>query len=293
MENEKSTGKVQKMNDGAPNGNQLESRQSALIHMIKENQPEDGINFMRKSCNLKEAEENKYLPQGWKFKETPSKTSNGILVSSLLTINTGKDNKGLPDGWKSRIPKGESESRETTARALSKPKKGKTSEAMTSKFVSTVQIERRNVAPHGLGKVNHSKISPSQRLSSSDKSILKAKTMAFLFQHEITQTDAHFKFIGKQKRANKFLGVQVNPTPSSIQDQCSQDKEMSKPNLQLQLNQNLAGIIKTKSEPYQEQPLANKKHFQRSYIVHNIINVLAFHGRYAHDTKLEYGSYTC
>ena len=86
--------------------------------------------------------------------------------------------------------------------------------------------------------------------------------MAFLFQHEITQMDAHFKFIGKQKRANKFLGVQVNPTASSIQDQCSQDKEMSKPNLQLQLNRNLAGIIQTKkSELRQGQHLANKKHF--------------------------------
>ena len=86
-----------------------------------------------------------------------------------------------------------------------------------------------------------------------------------------------------------FVGVQINPTASSIQDQRSQDKE-TKPNLQLQLNQNLAGIIETKSEPHQEQPLANKKHFQRSYIIHNIVKVLAFHGRFAHDTKLEYGS---
>ena len=113
--------------------------------------------------------------------------------------------------------------------------------------------------------------------------------MAFPSQHGLTQRDAHVKFKGKQKRANKFVGVQVNPTASSIQDQRSQNKEMTKPNLQLQLNQNLAGIIETKSEPHQEQPLANKKHFQRSYIIHNIVKVLAFHGRFAHDTKLEYG----
>ena len=94
----------------------------------------------------------------------------------------------------------------------------------------------------------------------------------------------------RQKRTNKFVSVQVNPTANSIQGQRSQDKEMTKPNLQLQLNQNLAGIIETKSEPHQEQPLANKKHFQRSYIIHNIVKVLAFHGRFAHDTKLEYGS---
>ena len=165
---------------------------------------------------------------------------------------------------------------------------------MTSKFDSTVQVVKRSLSPHGLGKVNEpSKISPSQGLSSSDKSLLKAKTMAFPAQHKLTQTDAHFKFIGRQKRTNKFVSVQVNPTANSIQDQRSQDKEMTKPNLQLQLNQNLAGIIETKSEPHQEQPLANKKHFQRSYIIHNIVKVLEFHGRFAHDTKLEYGSYTC
>ena len=138
--------------------------------------------------------------------------------------------------------------KETTTVTQPKPKKEKKSEAVTSKFESTVQVERESILfPHGLEKVNElSEISQNQELSSSDKSLEKAKTTAFLFQHEITQTDAHFKFIGKQKRANKFVGVQVNPTPRSIQDQGSQDKEMTKPNLQLQLNQNLAGIIQTK-----------------------------------------------
>ena len=203
----------------------------------------------------------------------------------------GEDNKGLPDGWKVKITEGKNVSKETTAIAPSKPKKEKKSEAVTTKFGSTVQVETRSVSPHGLEKVNEpSKISPSQGLSSSDKSLLKPKTMAFPSQHGLIQMDAHVKFKGKQERANKFVSVQVNPTASSIQDQHSQDKEMTKPNLQLQLNQNLAGIIETKSEPHQEQPLANKKHFQRSYIIHNIVKVLAFHGRFAHDTKLEYGS---
>ena len=143
---------------------------------------------------------------------------------------------------------GKNESKETTAVTQPKPKKEKKYEAVTSKFGGTVQVERESsLSHHGIEKVNElSEIYQNQGLSSSDKSLEKAKTMTFLFQHEITQTDAHLKFIGKQKRANKFLGVQVNPTPSSIQDQCSQDKEMSKPNLQLQLNQNLAGIIQTK-----------------------------------------------
>ena len=132
----------------------------------------------------------------------------------------GEDNKGLPDGWKVKIPNGENELKETTARAQSKPKKEKKSEAVTSKFGSTVQVERRSVSPHGLEKVNEpSKISPSQGLSSSDKSLLKAKTMAFPAQHKLTQTDAHFKFIGRQKRTNKFASVQVNPTATSIKDQ--------------------------------------------------------------------------
>ena len=179
--------------------------------------------------------------------------------------------------------------------APSKPKKEKKSEAVTSKFGSTAQVERKsNSSPHGLEKVNDpSKISPNQGLSSSDKSLLKAKTMAFPAQHKLTQTDAHFKFKGRQKRTNKFVSVQVNPTANSIQDQRSQDKEITKPNLQLQLNRNQAGIIETKSEPRQGQPLANKKHVQRSYIVHNIVKVLAFHGRFAHDTKLEYGRLSC
>ena len=189
--------------------------------MIKENQPEDGIKFRRKSWTLKEFEENIYLPQGWKFKETSSKTSNGISVSSLFTTNRGEDNKGLPNGWRVRIPNGEDELKEPTAVTQPKPKKEKKSEAVTSKFGSTVQVERESsLSPHGLEKVNElSEISQNQELSSSDKSLEKAKTTAFLFQHEITQTDAHFKFIGKQKRANKFVGVQVNPTPRSIQDQ--------------------------------------------------------------------------
>ena len=290
----KTTGKVPKMYDFAPNGNQLESRRSALIHMIKENQPEDGINFMRKSWTLEGFEENIYLPQGWKFKETSSKTSNGISVSSLFTTNIGEDNKGLPDGWKVKMPEGKNESKETAVMAPSKPKKEKKSEAVNSKFGSTVQVERRSVSPHELEKVDEpSKTSPNQGLSSSDKSLLKAKTMAFPFQHGLTQTDAHFKFKDKQKRTNKFVSIQVSLTAKSIQDQRSQNKDLTKPNLQLQLNRNQAGIIETKSEPHQGQPLANKKHFQRSYIIHNIVKVLAFHGRFAHDTKLEYGSYTC
>merc|ERR1711872_6567 len=164
--------------------------------MIKENHPEGGINFMTKSRPLKEFEENIYLPQGWKFKETSSKTSNRISISSLFTTNMGKDNKGLPDGWKVKIPNGENELKETTARALSKPKKEKKSEAVTSKFGSTVQVERESISsPHELEKVNEpSEISPTQGLSSSDKNLLKAKTMAFPFQHELTQTHAHFKF---------------------------------------------------------------------------------------------------
>ena len=52
---------------------------------------------------------------------------------------------------------------------------------------------------------------------------LKAKTMAFPSQHELTQTDAHFKFKGKQKRTNKFASVQVNPTTNSIQNQWLED----------------------------------------------------------------------
>ena len=57
----------------APNGSQFKSRRSALIHMRKENQPEDDINFMRKSLTLEGFEENKYLPQGWIFKENSTK----------------------------------------------------------------------------------------------------------------------------------------------------------------------------------------------------------------------------
>merc|ERR1712020_690972 len=74
----KTMGKVPKMYYFAPNGNQLESRRPALFHMIKENQPKDGINFMRKSWNLEGFEKNIYLPQGWKSKKNSSKTSNGI-----------------------------------------------------------------------------------------------------------------------------------------------------------------------------------------------------------------------
>ena len=208
-------------------------------------------------------------------------------------METWEDNKGLPNGWKFRITKGENKSKENTAVAPSKPKKEKKTEAMTSELDNTAQVEgKSNLSPHGLEKVNKpfKNSSLNQRLSSSDKSLLKTKTVAFPSQHELPQTDAHFKFKGKQKRTNKFASVQVNPTANSIQDQRSEDKEITKPNLQLQLNRNQAGIIETKSEPRQGQPLANKKHFQRSYIVHNIVKVLAFHGRFAHDTKLEYGS---
>ena len=142
------------------------------------------------------------------------------------TMKTWEDNKVLPDGWKVKMPEGKNESKETAAMAPSKPKKEKKSEAVTSKFGSTVQVERRSVSPHGLGKVNEpSKISPSQGLSSSDKSLLKAKTMAFPSQHELTQTDAHFKFKDKQKRTNKCVSVQVNPTANSIQNQWFKDKE--------------------------------------------------------------------
>ena len=176
----KTMGKVPKMYYLAPNGNQLESKQPASFHMIKENHPEGGINFMRTSWPLKEFEENIYLPQGWKFKETSSKTSNGISGSSLFTTNMGENNKDLPDGWKVKVPEGKNE----------------------------------------LKKVNEPyEISPNQGLSSSDKSLLKAKTMASPFQHELTQTDAHFKFIGRQKRTNKFASVQVDPTANSIKDQ--------------------------------------------------------------------------
>ena len=65
----------------------------------------------------------------------------------------------------------------------------------------------------------------NQRLSSIDKSPLKARTVAFPSQHELPQTDAHFKFKGKQKRTNKFASVQVNPTANSIQNQWLEDKE--------------------------------------------------------------------
>merc|ERR1712020_205756 len=148
----------------APNGNQLESKQPASFHMIKENHPEGGINFRRTSWPLKEFEENIYLPQGWKFMETSSKTSNGISGSSLFTTNMGENNKDIPDGWKVKVPEGKNELKETTTVTQPKPKKEKKSS------------------------------------SSSDKSLLKAKTMAFPCQHELTQTDAHFKFIGRQKR---------------------------------------------------------------------------------------------
>ena len=93
---------------------------------------------MRKSCNLKEVEENKYIPQGWKLKENSSKTSNGISVSSISTINMGENNKDLPDGWKVRVPEGKNESKETTAVTQPKPKKEKKYEAVTSKFGDTV-----------------------------------------------------------------------------------------------------------------------------------------------------------
>ena len=138
----------------APNGNQLESRRPALFHMIKENQPQDGINFTRKSWNLEGFEENIYIPQGWKLKENSSKTSNGISVSSLFTTNMGENNKDLPDGWKVRVPEGKDKLKETTAVTQLKPKKEKKYEAVTSKFDSTVQVERRSLSPHGLGKVN-------------------------------------------------------------------------------------------------------------------------------------------
>ena len=84
-----------------------------------------------------------------------------------------------------------------------------------------LQVERESILyPHELEKINKpSEISPNQGLSSSDKSLLKAKTMASPFQHELTQTDAHFKFIGRQKRTNKFASVQVDPTANSIKDQ--------------------------------------------------------------------------
>ena len=291
--------------------------------MIKENQPEDGINFMRKSWTLEGFEENIYLPQGWIFKENSSKNSNGVSVSFVFTTNMGEvfksfrtildmmkssedytkvdinkvrkfmlaksserrktvetweDDKNLPNGWKFRITKGENKSKENTVVAPSKPKKEKKTEAMTSELDNTARVEgKSSLSPHGLEKVNEpSKISPNQGLSSSDKRLLEAKTMAFPFQHGLTQTEAHFKFKDKQKRTNKFVSIQVSLTAKSIQDQRSQNKDLTKPNLQLQLNRNQAGIIETKSEPRQGQPLANKKHVQRSYIVHNIVKVLAF-----------------
>ena len=169
---------------------------------------------------MKEAEENKHLPQGWKFKETSSKTSNGKSGSSLFTTNMGENNKDLPDGWKVKVPEGKNELKETTTVTQPKPKKEKKSEAVTSKFGSTVQVERRSISHQELEKVNEqSEISPTQGLSSNDKSLLKAKTMAFPCQHELTQTDAHFKFIGRQKKTNKCASVQVNPTANSIKDQ--------------------------------------------------------------------------
>ena len=116
----------------------------------------------------------------------------------------------------------ENKSKENTAVAPSKPKKEKKTEAVTSELDSTTQVEgKSNLSPHGLEKVNKpsKNISLNQRLSSSDKSLLKAKTMAFPYQHELTQTDAHFKFIGRQKRTNKFASIQVNPTANSIKDQ--------------------------------------------------------------------------
>ena len=48
---------------------------------------------------------------------------------------------------------------------------------------------------------------------------MKIKTVSFPSQHALPQTDAHFKFKGKQKRTNKFASVQVNPTTNSIQKQ--------------------------------------------------------------------------
>ena len=118
------------------------------------------------------------------------------------TMETWEDDKDLPDGWKFRIPGGENESKEKTAVAPSKPKKEKKTEAVTSELDSTAQIEgKSNSSPHGLEKVNKpsKNISLNQRLSSSDKSLLKTKTVAFPSQHELPQTDAHFKFKGKQK----------------------------------------------------------------------------------------------
>ena len=113
-------------------------------------------------------------------KKNSSKTSNEISGSSFFTTNRGENNKDLPDGWKVRVPEGKNE----------------------------------------LEKINEpAEISPNQGLSSSDKSLLKAKTMASPFKHKLTQTVAHFKFIGRQKRTNKFASVQVDPTANSIKSQ--------------------------------------------------------------------------
>ena len=133
-----------------------------------------------------------------------------------------EDNKSLPDGWKVRIPEGENESKEKTAVAPSKPKKEKKTEAVTSELDSTTQFEgKSNLSPHELEEVSKpsKSISLNQRLSSNDKSLMKIKTVSFPSQHALPQTDAHFKFKGKQKRTNKFASVQVNPTTNSIQNQ--------------------------------------------------------------------------
>ena len=119
---------------------------------------------------------------------------------------------------------------------------------MTSELDSTTQFEgKSNLSPHELEKVSKTSKSTflNQRLSSNDKSLMKIKTVSCPSPHALQQTDAHFKFKGKQKRTNKFVSVQVNPTANSIQDQRSQHKEITKPNLQLQLNRNQAGIIET------------------------------------------------
>ena len=119
-------------------------------------------------------------------------------------------------------PWGKNESKEKTAVAPSEPKKEKKTEAENSELDSTTQFGgKSNLSPHELEEVSKpsKSISLNQRLSSNERSLMKIKTISFPSQHALPQTDAHFKFKGKQNRTNKFTSFQVNPTTNSIQKQ--------------------------------------------------------------------------
>ena len=83
-------GKTGKIFFLSPDGDQFPSRRAALIHMLKNEFDTEQVNTMRKTLTLEGFEENKYLPDGWLFKENSSKNSNGVSVSVVFITNMGE-----------------------------------------------------------------------------------------------------------------------------------------------------------------------------------------------------------